>query len=503
MIRSREALLAAEPVRAGVRPLVSFEFFPPKTPEMEAKLWRAVKRLEPLGPALRLGDLRRRRHRRASAPTPPCCASAPRPARARGASDLRRRQPSGDRRDRCALLGGRHPPSSWRCAATRRRARALPAASRRLCLRRRAGRRAAPRRRFRDQRRGISRDPSRGARAPPPISTISSARSMPAPPAPSPSSSSMSRCYLRFLDRAAAAGITRADRAGHPAGDAISPRCEKFAAACGAVDAAWMAPTVRRARRRSRARAAWSPPRRRRAMPAAAGGGRRRVPFLHPQPRRSRRRHLPHDRRARARRRRRQPEADPMPHILDYLARPGAAVRRRMGTQMQARHLDVERRLSRPRELHRRCCARAGPISCARSIRGYLARRRRRGADQQLRRLAGDAGRVRHRRQGLSTSTAAPAELAREAVDAFAGDGRSRFVIGSIGPGTRLPSLGHIDYQTLEDALTVQCRGLIAGGVDAILIETCQDTLQIKAAVNAAKRARLEAAHATRRSSSR
>ncbi|MBI1206796.1 MAG: methionine synthase [Azospirillum sp.] len=84
-------------------------------------------------------------------------------------------------------------------------------------------------------------------------------------------------------------------------------------------------------------------------------------------------------------------------------------------------------------------------------------------------------------------------EIAREAADLFSGDGRQRFVIGSVGPGTRLPSLGHIAYQPLEEALTVQARGLIAGGVDAILIETCQDPLQIKAAVNAAKIARAEA----------
>ena len=45
------------------------------------------------------------------------------------------------------------------------------------------------------------------------------------------------------------------------------------------------------------------------------------------------------------------------------------------------------------------------------------------------------------------------AELAREAVAEFAHDGRTRFVIGSVGPGTRLPSLGHIGYQALEDAL--------------------------------------------------
>jgi 5-methyltetrahydrofolate--homocysteine methyltransferase len=80
-------------------------------------------------------------------------------------------------------------------------------------------------------------------------------------------------------------------------------------------------------------------------------------------------------------------------------------------------------------------------------------------------------------------------ELAREAAESFS-DGRHRWVIGSVGPGTKLPSLGNIAYDPLRAALEEQCRGLIAGGVDAILIETCQDTLQIKAAVNGAKRAR-------------
>ena len=84
-------------------------------------------------------------------------------------------------------------------------------------------------------------------------------------------------------------------------------------------------------------------------------------------------------------------------------------------------------------------------------------------------------------------------ELAREAVGKFKADGRRRFVIGAVGPGTRLPSLGQVDYASLEAALTVQCRGLFDGGADAILVETCQDTLQMKAAVNAAKRARAEA----------
>jgi 5-methyltetrahydrofolate--homocysteine methyltransferase len=85
------------------------------------------------------------------------------------------------------------------------------------------------------------------------------------------------------------------------------------------------------------------------------------------------------------------------------------------------------------------------------------------------------------------------AELAREAVEPFACD-RDCYVLGSVGPGTKLPSLGHIDYDTLEAALTLQARGLISGGVDAILIETCQDTLQVKAAVNGVKAARTAAA---------
>ncbi|MHA1564009.1 MAG: homocysteine S-methyltransferase family protein, partial [Alphaproteobacteria bacterium] len=85
------------------------------------------------------------------------------------------------------------------------------------------------------------------------------------------------------------------------------------------------------------------------------------------------------------------------------------------------------------------------------------------------------------------------AELAGEAIAELADDGRDRFILGSIGPGTRLPTLGHITYDELESALAVQTRGLIAGGVHALLIETCQDVLQVKAAVNGARVAFAEA----------
>jgi 5-methyltetrahydrofolate--homocysteine methyltransferase len=65
------------------------------------------------------------------------------------------------------------------------------------------------------------------------------------------------------------------------------------------------------------------------------------------------------------------------------------------------------------------------------------------------------------------------------------GGGRPRFVAGSMGPTTKLPSLGHITFDVMSDAYLEQARGLIAGGVDVLLIETCQDLLQTKAALAA------------------
>jgi len=78
-------------------------------------------------------------------------------------------------------------------------------------------------------------------------------------------------------------------------------------------------------------------------------------------------------------------------------------------------------------------------------------------------------------------------ELAHEAMEEFAHDGRKRFVVGAIGPGTKLPSLGHISYDDLEASFLPQVEGLLLGRADAILVETSQDPLQVKAAVNAAR----------------
>ncbi len=79
----------------------------------------------------------------------------------------------------------------------------------------------------------------------------------------------------------------------------------------------------------------------------------------------------------------------------------------------------------------------------------------------------------------------AAAKLARQVADQYSTPEKPRFVAGSIGPGTKLPTLGHIDFDTLQAAYVDQVRGLLEGGSDLILIETCQDVLQIKAALGA------------------
>ena len=178
------------------------------------------------------------------------------------------------------------------------------------------------------------------------------------------------------------------------------------------------------------------------------------------------------------------------PHLLEILPRRVLLCDGGMGSRVQALTLDVERdywdkenctevlNLSRPdlvRDIHRGYFAAGADCVQTNSFGGSpitLGEFQLEDRAFEINRIAG--------------------ELAREAAESFA-DGRDRYVIGSIGPGTKLPSLGNIAYDPLEQALFLQAQGLIAGGVDAILIETCQDTLQIKAAVNGAKRARAEA----------
>ncbi len=79
--------------------------------------------------------------------------------------------------------------------------------------------------------------------------------------------------------------------------------------------------------------------------------------------------------------------------------------------------------------------------------------------------------------------------IARQAADAYSTPEKPRFVLGSLGPGTKLPSLGHTTYSHLRDAYEVASQGLVDSGADALLIETTQDLLQAKAAVNGARAA--------------
>jgi 5-methyltetrahydrofolate--homocysteine methyltransferase len=75
------------------------------------------------------------------------------------------------------------------------------------------------------------------------------------------------------------------------------------------------------------------------------------------------------------------------------------------------------------------------------------------------------------------------AQLAREIADLYSTLEKPRFVAGSIGPTTKLPTLGHISFDTLKDSFQEQAEGLLAGDVDLMIVETCQDVLQIKAAL--------------------
>lgn len=77
------------------------------------------------------------------------------------------------------------------------------------------------------------------------------------------------------------------------------------------------------------------------------------------------------------------------------------------------------------------------------------------------------------------------AEIARAACDVHSSQSHPRFVIGSMGPGTRLISLGQVSWDEMLTSYADQARGLIAGGADALLIETAQDLLQVKCAINA------------------
>ena len=486
---------------------VSFEFFPPKTAEMEEQLWQAIKRLEPLRAALRLGHLRRRRLDPRAHPRDGARASAHETAPgAGGPSDLRRRRRATRSTRSRATIGRPASAISWRCAAIRRPGSAAPTrripaatpmpptwwpASSASPISRSASRpipRPIPRRRSAGHDLdNLKRKLDAGA-TPRDHPVLLRRRRVPALPRP----------------RAAPAGIDRADRAGHPAGDQFRPGGEVQRPPAAPSIPAWLARACSTGSTTTPRRAGWSPPR------VAAEQCRRlqangvaRVPLLHAEPRRPDRRDLPHPRRSRAagaaftpRRRTasaRTEDRRPMAHFLDYLADrvllcDGAHGHPRAGARPRRRA-----RLSRPGELHRDP-EREPPGPRARDpprlSRGRLptwSRPTRFGGSPIT---LGEFG-LQDKAFEINRRAA---ELAREAVAEFAAR-RPRRASCSARSG-RAPSCRRSAISPTRRWKTrwrSSAPGLIAGGVDAILIETCQDPLQIKAAVNGAKRARAEA----------
>ena len=176
-----------------------------------------------------------------------------------------------------------------------------------------------------------------------------------------------------------------------------------------------------------------------------------------------------------------------MTHLLDYLSSNVLLLDGAMGTQIQGADLKVEEdywgqencseilNLSRPdfiRDVHRKYLAAGSDAVETNTFGGSVLTLDEFGL--------GDKTLEINRRA---------CELAHEAIAEFAHDGQPRFVFGAIGPGTKLPSLGHISYDALEESFALQAQGLLEGKADAILIETSQDPLQVKAAVNGARAA--------------
>jgi len=77
------------------------------------------------------------------------------------------------------------------------------------------------------------------------------------------------------------------------------------------------------------------------------------------------------------------------------------------------------------------------------------------------------------------------AQLVKETCIKYSTPQKPRYVLGAIGPGTKLPSLGHIKYDEMYEGYKIMAQGLADGGTDIFLLETCQDPLQIKAALHA------------------
>src|SRR5687768_9147490 len=179
------------------------------------------------------------------------------------------------------------------------------------------------------------------------------------------------------------------------------------------------------------------------------------------------------------------------PSFLELASRRVVVLDGAMGANLQTRTLDLKRdwmghenisevlNFSRPdiiQEIHEAFLA----VGCDAVETNTF------GANEIVMAEADMAGRVFENNQ-------AAAEIARRACDKFETAERPRYVVGSIGPGTKLVTLGHTDWDTMLASYAEQVRGLLAGGVDVLLIETQQDLLAAKCAINAANLAMRDA----------
>ena len=173
--------------------------------------------------------------------------------------------------------------------------------------------------------------------------------------------------------------------------------------------------------------------------------------------------------------------------FLDHLYRPDRPVLvfdGGMGTNLQTQDLTAEDFGGAEYEGCNEYLIETKPEAVANVHRGFLAA----GADVIETDTFG-ATSIVLAEYGLETHTydlnVKAARLAKECAVEFSTPDKPRFVAGSIGPTTKLPTLGHIDFDTLKASFAEQAEGLYDGGVDLMLVETCQDVLQIKAALSA------------------
>ena len=147
---------------------------------------------------------------------------------------------------------------------------------------------------------------------------------------------------------------------------------------------------------------------------------------------------------------------------------------------------------SRSRAATRCCASRVRPSS--KSLhRSFLEV----GVDvvgDELVRIVAHSARLSTRSWTGAEAARASARLAKEVASGYSTADRQRYVAGSLGPGTKLPTLGQVSFKELRDAYEVLARWLLDGGADLLLIETCYDVLKVKAAMQACRRVGLRGA---------